>query len=230
MYILVDHDQRTECYAIAHKQHAWSIEQLPDQGIILEKVAPLTEIEATDYVQTVLDQRGPVIDSEVRDQMVRDMLNTWMPAIGKGVARGLISYLNPANIILDKYYKLKMAAELIGFVGQEAFYLGQYAAAKAQGDQTAADTALAQCSQPFKDIAAGWVGMDQGQRIEVVSQICTEFLAGSNKSLKGIRDLIVQSTKKEVDKAKLTILQKYAGREAQQLEQQVAGGAMKAGG
>ena len=169
---------------------------------------PLSENEAFDFVQTALNQHGQTIDNE----HARKLLTMWAPAVTKGTAIGFLKLVNPANLLLVPYYKVQLASELTGFVFKEVVYFASYLQLRST-DPIAAQQVLDKCTEPFKKLGTTWDALDEPARVEMISQLATEIIAG-NKATQ-IRDQFMKSAIEKTAKfaAASKVLKGFGGTE-----------------
>ena len=171
-------------------QHATQTESAPIDSIetvlMLAPATPLSENEAFDFVQTALNQHGQTIDNE----HARKLLTMGAPAVTKGTAIGFLKLVNPANLLLNPYYKVQLASELTGFVFKEVVYFASYLQLRST-DPIAAQQVLDKCTEPFKKLGTTWDALDEPARVEMISQLAIEIIA-SNKVTQ-IRDQFMKS-------------------------------------
>ena len=139
---------------------------------------------------------------------MREFLKIWAPAIAQGVAQGLLNSANPANVLLAPYYKVLLTYQLTSFALREALYYAAYMQLK-DTDLAAANKALDACSEPFKNLSTTWSSLDKAQKIEMISQIVTEIIAGP-KATK-IFDKFMKSVTEETALASSRVLKGLVG-------------------
>jgi hypothetical protein len=148
--------------------------------IFLDEPEPFKEGPILDFVSTTANHFSEC--NKGKNELACKILTQLAPAIGKGIAKGLINSANPFNALLVPYYKIKLIADVSGFALQETYNFAQYVQYKLSGQQADADKMLAMCAEPFKQIAATWDTLDDAAKFEMASQIFTEIIAGGKVS------------------------------------------------
>jgi hypothetical protein len=173
---LVDIQSAVDQTASAHlTEHA-----AQESCIFLDESDPYKEGPILEFVSTAANHFSEC--NKGKNELACKILTQLAPAVGKGIAKGLINSANPFNALLVPYYKIKLAADVSGFALQETYNFAQYVQYKLSGQQANADKMLAMCAEPFKKIAATWDTLDDAAKFEMASQIFTEIIAGGKVS------------------------------------------------
>ena len=169
---------QTAVYQTIEKQLAVHADE--ETVIFLPEAVPFKLEDIVDMTTTAAMRLGE--NSKADRELACKLLVQLAPAIGKGVANGLINLANPFNALLVPLYKIRLAAEVAGFTLRESLNFAQYLHYKMSGQQDTADSMLAKCAEPFKHVAAGWEKLDDAAKVEMISQVVTEIVVGGKVS------------------------------------------------